>query len=335
MKTHAKYVMVGGGFLLLGLSLLLLLLLPMSFSWLDYDEMAFKRSRTTGTVDTSRVYSTGRYFFGPAYEFKKFKASAHLVHFSTMVFTSDRLEMDLAVSFQYFLRAHQLQQLHATYDILYEPVLRTSALAALKNAAPSYAIREYIRQREMVEAALFKAVRESLGGRCCLLHCSNAGMPACESNCKPYETCLTSDWGLFADVRFFQLGAIGVPTKLGYRFQQVAILDEAVDREQNLQNAIIIRKETEQKAGIIENEANVIRQAAFANSTLLSKQAKTQGNLVLELARRDGLTLMYIQVNITTTNEKAAFDYLRTLRKSSWKRLAVDYMYHVANTGQA
>ena len=38
--------------------------------------------------------------------------------------------------------------------------------------APNFATREFVNNRKALEAALFKAIRERLGGICCALDCN-------------------------------------------------------------------------------------------------------------------------------------------------------------------
>lgn len=45
--------------------LLLVILLPISFSYLDYYHYGLLRRRTTGRVNLNRVYEGGRYLVGP------------------------------------------------------------------------------------------------------------------------------------------------------------------------------------------------------------------------------------------------------------------------------
>jgi hypothetical protein len=45
--------------------LLLVILLPISFSYLDFYDYGFLRRRTTGSVNLDRVYEGGRYLVGP------------------------------------------------------------------------------------------------------------------------------------------------------------------------------------------------------------------------------------------------------------------------------
>lgn len=45
--------------------LLLVILLPISFSYIDFYDYGFLRRRTTGRVNLGRVYEGGRYLVGP------------------------------------------------------------------------------------------------------------------------------------------------------------------------------------------------------------------------------------------------------------------------------
>ena len=54
----------------------------------------FARRRTTGHVDTSRVYSAGRFLIGPDFEFKEFYAASQFVYYNHIpIFTLDNLEV--------------------------------------------------------------------------------------------------------------------------------------------------------------------------------------------------------------------------------------------------
>ena len=51
-------------------AILTVILVPMSFVGLEYYEMGFRRSKSTGTVDTDTVYDIGKHFLGPDGDFK-------------------------------------------------------------------------------------------------------------------------------------------------------------------------------------------------------------------------------------------------------------------------
>ncbi len=63
--------------------------------------------------------------------------------------------------------------------------------------------------------------------------------------CKPYSTCVESDWGLFAEVRYFQLGGLDIPDELNQRFLKALVLQEENETEKLKQESQVIRKETQ------------------------------------------------------------------------------------------
>ena len=57
-------------------------------------QYGFLRQKSTGSVSMEKVYTTGKHFVGPDFEFKVFKADAHNVELEKIkAFTSDGLEV--------------------------------------------------------------------------------------------------------------------------------------------------------------------------------------------------------------------------------------------------
>ena len=54
-------------------------------------------------------------------------------------------------------------------------MLHVILLSFEQGAATQFQTREYIRDRNKIEEALFKAVKERLGGVCCELGCTKTG----------------------------------------------------------------------------------------------------------------------------------------------------------------
>ena len=97
-------------------------------------------------MDTSKVYSSGRHFIGPDYTFKKFRADAHFVELNKVaVFTKDKVEIIITCNFQYFLKKDFLPDLHEAYNVDYKPIIRSTAIDALKGRAAQLAVDDYIR----------------------------------------------------------------------------------------------------------------------------------------------------------------------------------------------
>ncbi|KAK2161957.1 hypothetical protein LSH36_107g08048 [Paralvinella palmiformis] len=277
--------------------LLVVVIIPMSYSTLEYYEFGFKQRKSTGLIDRSEAYGRGgRYLLGPDYSFKPLRADAHFETFqSVSIFAKDRLQarglllfmasnrifVSLTAHMQYFLRKDQMHLLHKKYDTRYQPIIYTNALNALKNRATTYTTREFIRNRTRIENDLFLGLRDMLSGPCCEKDCAETK----ETEAEDYK-----------------------------------------------QEATIVRKETDSQIKQIENEAREIKQDATAESELIRSMAKANATATLEKARSDGLHYLYQTLAITDQKEKASLDYLRTLRSQDNVHLAVDFQQLIAGS---
>ena len=59
-----------------------------------YFQYGFVREKSSADVDTSKVYTMGKYFVGPGYDFKVYPRNAQTIQLDKVaVFTADRLEV--------------------------------------------------------------------------------------------------------------------------------------------------------------------------------------------------------------------------------------------------
>lgn len=102
-----------------------MILLPASVSSIEYHEYGLLKRKSTGTMILDKgVYTAGRYFNGPDYTFKKFKADAHVLKLDDLsVFSGDKLDSRLDITIIYFLKKDKLVELHNAYERAYEPVV--------------------------------------------------------------------------------------------------------------------------------------------------------------------------------------------------------------------
>ena len=310
---------------------LMVILLPMSFSSLNYYEMAFAKQKSTGTVDLDRVYESGLHLIGPDYEFKIFPADAHELNlFNIKAFTSDKLEVRVSVILLYFLRSYELADLHQKFNIDYDDIMKSSAIDALKGAIPVYNTREIVSKRKEIEAVIYKAIRERLGGTCCAPQnlCKSWAF-ACPVNCISRNICEDKDKGIYVDVKYFQLGEISIPGTVEERFLRQLTLQEESEREKLLQNAQVARKETQSKVQQMRNAALEIREEAESTSRFTQITAAANYTSVVEGARSVGLTKLYDELKITRQDHKNSFDYLRTIRGLDNIWLTVDYQQRI------
>jgi len=309
-------------------ALLIIILVPSSYADLDYYEMGFVKSKTTGSVETDKVYQSGRHWIGVTSTFKKFPADFHTLDFPQIrVFNKEKLSIALSCSLQYVLREEDLYLLHDTYDLAYAPIIESTTLAAIKSAAPFYTVDEYRLNRTMVDKGLSDAAAKALGGICCRKGCEARG--DCKPGCLTYSSCKKEDKGLFAAMRYFQLQNVDLTPEQQTRYLTRVLEQEKKDTEIFLQREKLTRKNIEQERLLIENEAKEIAQKAAADSTLIVAKATAAATATTENARNQGLQLLYSTLNITDMKHKNSMDYLRTLVQGQ-NNVYVGFQYMVA-----
>lgn len=310
-------------------SILIVILIPLSFSDNEYFEMGFLQKKSTGEVDRETVYLSGRHFIGVDATFKRFRSDAHIENFEKMTFFNrEKLQVAMTYTLQYFLIPGELKYLHDAYGLNYRSVLRETASSAIKNAASGFTIDEYRMKRDMVKAALFEAARKALGGTCCLKNCD--GRFKCYPGCKPYSTCSIKDKGLFVFVKYFQLQEVDITEEQEMKFLRRVIEQEKQDTEEYKQRDKIERKKTEQEKISIDNAANELFQSAIAKSGLLIAQADASFKATLESARNSGLQLMHSSLNITSEEHMKSLDYIRTLGNHKQAMLYIGFKTLIA-----
>ena len=69
----------------------------------------------------------------------------------------------------------------------------------------------------------------------------------CVSDCKPRQNCTEEDYGLFADVRYFQLQYLDIPHELKDNFLKQLVEFQKNEIAEYAQKALLVRKNTEEK----------------------------------------------------------------------------------------
>lgn len=328
-----------GGTVLAILVLALVILLPMSFSYLDYYEMGFTRRRTTGNVDTENVYSSGRHLIGPDHEFKEFYASAQYVSFQHIpIFTTDNLQVNISIELQFFLIKDDLKLLHDAFDIFYNKIIVDNAKDALKNSVTKFDTDEFISNRTVIQNELFYGVRERLSGACCLPGCLKTCSQCeqwqlCTPNCKPRSQCTKADKGLFVEVRYLQLHDIDIPYQVNERRLRSLITDLEREREKSIKEEMIVRKQTDYEVGKIQNRANELLENSTATSQLIVNQAHTNYSQSIETVHNVQLKKMYEELAFTTPKHKTSLNYIRSLKDHDKIKYSIDFNTLVLSAG--
>mmetsp|Transcript_67941 Transcript_67941/g.99395 ORF Transcript_67941/g.99395 Transcript_67941/m.99395 type:complete len:375 (-) Transcript_67941:312-1436(-) len=336
-------------------ALLIVILLPLSFSNVEYHEAALYQQKSTNVIDKSKVYTSGRYFLGPDATFVKFPISEQTVQFTGAVFTKVERQtadnvgaggtsVDLDISFQYRLKPEEIGILFATHAISYREVIQGMATAAIRNLAANFTAVEWTQERKTIQDHLFEGVNAAIqtaNAECVLLQLRKVQFPpyfiermlaaAVQTHSNQAEESLQVSQLIRSNTAFDVKQIENDASVLANTAKAEAALrvvqsQKDVQAEKNAaeefkQQATLTRYSTEKDVADIKNEATLVTSAAEAEAQKLISLAKNSASQKLDQARTHGLKSIYEQLNITSDKHKASVDYIFKLISASESEL--------------
>lgn len=285
--------------------LLLVILLPLSFSYVDYYDYGLVQRKSTGSVDITEVYSNGRYALGPDKRFIKYQGDAHLESFEGLgVFSAAQSNVSIGLAFQvdvdftFFLIKEEIGQVHKEQASNYRGVILSRAEEAIKNiAAKQVTFTEFFQERKKVEALFRSAIEERW----------------------------TSPPNLHCRMDQFHLGRIRIPQSVATKQLEARVQNERNDREEFFQQAQIERELTTVEVNKIDLDTNKELRTAEAQASLVRTKAQAEAQLLKAQAGINGTMMLLEAAGIETQDHKTAFTYIKTLRDR--KQLTMDVSY--------
>lgn len=300
-KTNRACLFVS---IFLGL-LMIIILVPLTFSYVEYYEYGLKQRKTTGSVNTDRVYPQGRYNTGADHKFILYQADAHYESLDALsVFSAGEsnssigLEFVIDSDFTFFLIEEEIGILHEELAKNYRNIIVSRAKDAIKNEAIFVTFTEYFRNRKQVEAR-FAAAIQTRWNTAPSLHCT---------------------------LDQFHLGRIRIPESVATKQLETTVQNERNDQEEFLQQAQLEREQT----AVAVNSINLIKdktlRTARAEASLLRSKAIAESERIKAQAGVNGTRLLVDAVGISTQEHVSAFTYIRTLRNRRDLQIDVSYL---------
>lgn len=250
--------------------ILICVLVPLSFSYVRFDEYALKKHTIDNTVDLENSYDMGRYYWGVIYEPLTFNRHYQRVTESFSIFPSSGIEFTIEIIFYYQVRKNHIGDLYRSFGTAYNDQVINRANAKIKNTAPLFDLDAYIKNRQAVTNALHAAVVEELN----LIWID-----------------LPRDK--------FHLSKVNIPDQVRQKDLDAAIQQQKNIEEQNRQLAIIVRKETERLQQQIEANITLISTTAQAERSLIIGQSQAIADKIISSADGLGLQNLFLQINVS------------------------------------
>lgn len=286
--------------------LLLVILLPLSFSYIEYYEFGLKQSRVSKKVYTDKVFAGGRYVNGVSNQFLKYQADAHFMFLDDLeVFSAGAgsnssigLDFKLDVFLTYMLIQDEVGVLHQELARGYNSVITSRARDAIKNEAIFVSFDEFFKKRVDVE----KRFREAVIDRW------NA----------PPSVHVTLDQ--------FHLGRIRIPDSVARKQLDSRLQNERNDMEDYLQEATLERQYTAVAVNTINLQQDNILRTATAEADLIRSKAIVEANEIKNQAQLNGTKTLVAAAGIETQDHKTAFTYIRNLMNREDLDIDVSYL---------
>lgn len=285
--------------------ILTVILVPLTFSYLEYNEYGLVQTKTTGTVDTSVVYGRGRFNLGPSKSFLKYQADAHLEELEDLaVFSSGGtnssigLTFKIDVAFSYLLIQEKIGLLHRESASSYRAVIKSRTIEAIRNEASQVSFEMYFANRKSVESTFRTAV---------------------ERNWRENPP-------LHATLDRFHLGRVQIPTSVYQRQLESIVQNERNEREDFLQQAEIERQQTAVEVNKIHLDRDRILRTSVAEANLIQSKAGSEAKQLTSTAVINGTSLLFEAAGLEGQEHRIAFSYIRTLLDRANLYLDVHYL---------
>jgi len=287
-----------------GILVFLLILLPLSFSYIDYYDYGLNQRKSTGKVNTDKVYSGGRYFTGPDNKFLTYPADQQILHFEDLTVFSDGDNDSIGLTFlididlTYSIQKSKVGLLHRELASSYESVVRSRTTESIKNSAISIKFKNYFQTRTEVELQFRNAVQTSW-------------------NVEPQ---------LHVTLDQFHIGRIKIPESVASKQLEALVQNERTAKEKHLQDATLEREVTEVLVNEINLKAEKLLKNSKAKARLLVANSESESMRITLAAMNKGTKDLLNEIDLVGQNETIAYMYLRNLQNRANLDLSVSYL---------
>ena len=297
--------------------LLTVILVPLTYSKLEYFQHGIVQQKSTSKVDRTAVYGSGSHPIGPDYQFKIFETNALNFDDSVAVWTKATgdnagatLTMD--VSFQYRIDEKRIGALYDQIGTDYEPMIRSYAIDAIRNTAPLFGADEFLlkvaraRARARPPPGASRVHRRARAGALCL---STPAPQRAEVEQVLARNVSAAINKVHCRVVSLQLRRVNFEDDYKSIKLTTAIQDELNEAEVYVQEAQLIRLETDVEASVTEYEADRVRTKAKSQADLIVSRANIAAAATIEAARSAALSGIYDTLGVDNEAQRLALSH--------------------------
>lgn len=277
--------------LIVGISLLIA-----SFTYVEYNEYAFKKNTLKNEVETNRVYRNGRYLWGPNMDTILFRKDYQYINFKDLsVSDSDEKSFNIDASFFYKIKKGKLKELYSKFGTSYHSTIESKAQSTLKNTAPLYTIEQYLNNRTHITKVMNTNITEELH----------------------------SIWIDLEEYKFF-IKKITLQDTTINKYLDIAIQSQTNEQSEYEQEATAIRAETTRQVEEINTNATILTAEATAEAERLIAVAESQADLLTSTSRGQGIASIISNFSMDATTRLSFIKLMAIFDNSDVKIINTD-----------
>lgn len=263
---------------------LMVVLLPISFSYVEAGQVGLPENRVSGNVDEDgRVYTmtleqNGRYYLGPDKTIQPFDARVQQKVFELDVIASNSRGFELHVVCFYRIKQAEVGQLFTKFTQNWETPAQNEVVSTIKSIAPQFDIPDYVTNLNHIRSVM------------------------------AYEltTALDADHLVTVDYKLLILRA-DFTGDINNQYLQTVVQVQTNERQLIQREVDIITQDTEtQRQAILANKT-LVEATGQANATRIVETARAEANKRRELARTIGFTALFDFFNVTNSTTKVSY----------------------------
>lgn len=251
--------------------LLIVILVPLSFHGVEYNEYSYKKNTLTQKVDWSTYYTKGNHFWGVNYESFPFKRTLHRVELKkTSVIPTSGLEFFVDFTFYYLLDPKTIPEVYAQYAYSYNDQVVKLALGVIRDTTPNFQFNDYFSNRQVIQNAIEANLTSAL-----------------------YEKNFTLPKG------FFMMQDMYFSAAVTNKYLQTAIQSQETQTAAFIQQQNYVQQQTNYMVSLYNNNASYINATTATAITTMIANANSQAFTQQETAKGRGLAYFRSLINVT------------------------------------
>ena len=269
----------------LGLAILLVcIMVPLSFHYIQYNEYAFVRDKF-GKTDTGKVITQGRHFYTLKYDVIRFPSTYTEVRFvdndAQSVFTKEGYQILISISFWYKIPPESLEYIYQKYSMNYKNSIVNEAKLIIKNLAGTVntglnvEVERYITDRYNISQIIASVLSKQL-----------------------YD-----EFGIDVPTKYVKLMYVGIPDSLLNQYSRTVEQTQRNQLEQNKQALELIKAETQTIVTNTKVQTDFILNSAKIDADRIVSNSKAFANNIITSQRGKGLKIIMDRLNITSQDD--------------------------------